>query len=132
MQQPVGHHCVAGEGAVAHRVAAAEDGGGQVVVAGVVVDAAPGSVAAGRVPLAGGLGQRYAAGGDSTPAPAVHSYASDDYLTNTVLGGRNPMCDGPFSRSAVMTYWLLHDLCAELAGANCCRTNSARASTSIA
>ena len=25
------------------------------------------------------------------------------------------MCDGPFSRRAVMTYWLLHDVCAELA-----------------
>jgi hypothetical protein len=33
----------------------------------------------------------------------------------TVLGGRNPMCDGPFSRRAVMTYWLLHDVCVELA-----------------
>ena len=65
--------------------------------------------------LAGGLGHRYASGGDDYPAPAVHSYASDDYLTTTVLGGRNPMCDGPFSRNAVMTYWLLHDLSAELA-----------------
>ena len=63
--------------------------------------------------LAGGLGHRYA--GREHGAPAVHGYASDDYLTMTVLGGRNPMCEGPFSRNAVMTYWLLHDLCAELA-----------------
>jgi hypothetical protein len=63
--------------------------------------------------LAGGLGSRYA--GRDWGAPAVHNYASDDYLTTTVLGGRNPMCEGPFSRNAVMTYWLLHDLCAELA-----------------
>ena len=27
------------------------------------------------------------------------------------------MCDGPFSRRAVMTYWLLHDVCAGLARA---------------
>jgi hypothetical protein len=45
----------------------------------------------------------------------LHGYASDDYLSMTVLGGRNPMCDGPFSRRAVMTYWLLHDVCGELA-----------------
>jgi hypothetical protein len=63
--------------------------------------------------LAGGLGSRYA--GREWGAPAVHNYASDDYLTTTVLGGRNPMCDGPFSRNTVMTYWLLHDLCAGLA-----------------
>jgi hypothetical protein len=63
--------------------------------------------------LAGGLGSRYA--GLEHGSSAYHGYASDDYLTTTVLGGRNPMCDGPFSRNAVMTYWLLHDLCAELA-----------------
>ncbi len=61
--------------------------------------------------LAGGLGHRYSGEGDQF----LHGYASDDYLSNTVLGGRNPMCDGPFSRRAVMTYWLLHDVCAELA-----------------
>lgn len=61
--------------------------------------------------LAGGLGPRYAGGDDSF----LHGYASDDYLSLTVLGGRNPMCDGPFSRRAVMTHWLLHGLCAELA-----------------
>ncbi|MDX9978492.1 MAG: sugar-binding protein [Lentisphaeria bacterium] len=62
--------------------------------------------------LAGGLGHRY---GDEDEK---HTYGSDDYLTNTVMGGRNPMCDGPFSRRAVMTYWLLHDLCDDLARAS--------------
>lgn len=63
--------------------------------------------------FAGGLGGRYDGGDD----PLLHGYASDDYLSLTALGGRNPMCDGPFSRPAVMTYWLLHGLCAELARA---------------
>lgn len=63
--------------------------------------------------LAGGLGSRYA--GLEHGGSPLHGYASDDYLTTTVLGGRNPMCEGPFSRNAVMTYWLLHDLCSELA-----------------
>ena len=58
--------------------------------------------------FAGGLGNRY------DPDPK-HGYGSDDYLSNTVLGGRGPMCDGPFSRRAVLTYWLLHDVCAALA-----------------
>ena len=58
--------------------------------------------------FAGGLGSRY----DEDPR---HGYGSDDYLSNTVLGGRGPMCDGPFSRRAVMTYWLLHDVCDALA-----------------
>ncbi len=62
-------------------------------------------------PVGGGLGPRYAGDSDSRH----HGYGSDDYLSTTVLGGRNPMCDGPFSRSAVMTYWLLHDACARLA-----------------
>ena len=61
--------------------------------------------------LAGGLGPRYAGGQDET----LHGYGSDDYLSLTVLGGRNPMCDGPFSRRAVMTYWLMHDICNSLA-----------------
>ncbi len=61
--------------------------------------------------LAGGLGDRYSGGQDN----ALHGYGSDDYLSLTVLGGRNPMCDGPFNRRAVMTYWLLHDVCAKLA-----------------
>ncbi len=65
----------------------------------------------GRMVLfAGGLGPRY------DPDPA-HGYGSDDYLSNTVLGGRGPMCDGPFSRRAVATYWLLHDVCDDLARA---------------
>ncbi|MBP5228498.1 MAG: hypothetical protein J6336_14045 [Kiritimatiellae bacterium] len=68
--------------------------------------------------FAGGLGPRYAAidwgnGGNQN----LHGYGSDDYLNNTVIGGRAPMCNGPFSRRTVMTYWLLHDLCAELAKA---------------
>ncbi len=61
--------------------------------------------------FAGGLGQRY---GNKDP---LHGYGSDDYLSNTVIGGRNPMCDGPFSRRTVMTYWLLHDVCNALARA---------------
>jgi len=61
--------------------------------------------------LAGGLGPRY---GNDDP---LHTYGTDDYLSNTVIGGRNPMCDGPFSRRAVMTYWLLHDVCNDLAHA---------------
>ncbi len=61
--------------------------------------------------FAGGLGQRYNGGNDDS----LHGYASDDYLSMTVLGGRNPMCDGPFNRRALMTYWLLHDVCASLA-----------------
>jgi hypothetical protein len=60
--------------------------------------------------FAGGLGPRY------DPDPK-HGYGSDDYLSNTVLGGRGPLCDGPFSRRAVMTYWLLHDACDALARA---------------
>ncbi|MGB9597390.1 MAG: hypothetical protein ACPL7B_14005, partial [Candidatus Poribacteria bacterium] len=61
--------------------------------------------------LAGGLGNRYSGSGQRE----LHGYGSDDYLSMTVLGGRNPMCDGPFNRDAVMTYWLLHDICANLA-----------------
>ncbi len=66
--------------------------------------------------FAGGLGGRYQeedgwhTGGDAE----LHGYASDDYLSNGIIGGRNPMCDGPFSRNAVKTYWLQHDACAEL------------------
>ncbi len=60
--------------------------------------------------LGGGLGPRYAGRQDEI----LHGYGSDDYLSLTVLGGRNPMCDGPFSRRAVMTYWLLHDVCNSL------------------
>ncbi len=61
--------------------------------------------------FAGGLGNRYSGSGQRE----LHGYGSDDYLNMTVLGGRNPMCDGPFNRDAVMTYWLLHDVCADLA-----------------
>lgn len=61
--------------------------------------------------FAGGLGNRY----QGTGSRELHGYGSDDYLSMTALGGRNPMCDGPFNRSAVMTYWLLHDVCDDLA-----------------
>ncbi|MGN0846492.1 MAG: hypothetical protein ACI4RA_03815 [Kiritimatiellia bacterium] len=69
--------------------------------------------------FAGGLGGRYQEedgwhkGGDAE----LHGYASDDYLANCIIGGRNPMCGGPFGRSAVKTYWLQHDACAELGAA---------------
>jgi len=71
----------------------------------------------GRMVLfAGGLGPRYAQTRWDRPADNTnHGYGSDDYLSNTVLGGRNPMCDGPFNRRTVMTYWLLHDVCEALA-----------------
>ena len=65
--------------------------------------------------LAGGLGHRYGDMDGSKQAHPLHHYASDDYLSNTIIGGRNPMCLGPFSRKAVMTYWLLHDICDDLA-----------------
>ncbi|HNX35550.1 MAG TPA: hypothetical protein PKM57_13035 [Kiritimatiellia bacterium] len=66
--------------------------------------------------LAGGLGPRYSAfDWDDHGGKPLHGYGSDDYLSNTVMGGRNPMCDGPFSRRTVMTYWLLHDVCDGLA-----------------
>ena len=66
--------------------------------------------------LAGGLGPRYSAEDwDDHGGKPQHGYGSDDYLSNTVMGGRNPMCDGPFSRRAAMTYWLLHDACDALA-----------------
>ena len=65
--------------------------------------------------FAGGLGHRYSEpswhkGGDQE----LNGYASDDYFATTVIGGRNPMCHGPFSRDTVKTYWLQHDVCAEL------------------
>lgn len=65
--------------------------------------------------FAGGLGGRYQEekwheGGNAD----LHGYGSDDYLSNTIIGGRNPMSDGPFSRNAVKTYWLQHDICAKL------------------
>jgi hypothetical protein len=65
--------------------------------------------------FAGGLGPRYSALDWEKKNRPEHGYGSDDYLSNTVLGGRNPMCDGPFSRRTVMTYWLLHDVCEALA-----------------
>ena len=42
--------------------------------------------------LGGGLGSRYA---ENDPAPS--GYGSDNYNGMTVIGGRNPMSDGPFS-----------------------------------
>ncbi len=66
--------------------------------------------------LGGGLGFRYCApawrvDGDNV----LHGYGSDDYFCTTVIGGRNPMCEGVPSRRTVTTYWLLHDVCAALA-----------------
>ncbi len=55
--------------------------------------------------FAGGLADRYQRR-DSTNS----GYASDSYLTNTVIGGRNPMSDGPFTVNAILTYWLLNDV----------------------
>ena len=60
--------------------------------------------------LGGGLGSRYA---QNDPAPS--GYGSDNYNGTTVIGGRNPMSDGPFSTAAVKTYWMLHDVCDWLA-----------------
>ena len=65
---------------------------------------------------AGGLGHRYSAiswskAGDER----LHGYGSDDYLGNTVIGGRTPMCGGVCRRITVMTHWLLHDVCKSLA-----------------
>lgn len=67
--------------------------------------------------FAGGLGPRYSALDWEKVDRPEHGYGSDDYLSNTVLGGRNPMCDGPFSRRTVMTYWLLNDVCDALSRA---------------
>ena len=66
--------------------------------------------------FAGGLGGRYLeeAGWQKGGDAELHGYASDDYLSNCIIGGRNPMCSGPFSRKTVKTYWLQHDACAEL------------------
>ncbi len=61
--------------------------------------------------LGGGLGSRYSNGNPR------HGYGTDDYLSITVLGGRNPMCDGPCFRRTVLTYWMLHDVCDRLARA---------------
>lgn len=60
--------------------------------------------------FAGGLGGRYQGDGPQK----LHGYGSDDYLSLTILGGRTPMCDGPFFRRTVMTYYLLRPICAEL------------------
>ena len=60
--------------------------------------------------LGGGLGSRYA-----EKDPAQSGYGSDNYNGTTVIGGRNPMSDGPFSIAAVKTYWMLHDVCDWLA-----------------
>ena len=67
------------------------------------------------VMLGGGLGRRYCAPqwrqeGDNV----LHGYGSDDYFCTTVIGGRNPMCEGVMMRRTVATYWQLHDVCASL------------------
>ena len=69
--------------------------------------------------FAGGLGPRYADVNWDRPGDNVlHGWASDDYLSNAVGGGRGPMCGGPFNRRSVMTYWLQHDSLASLAKAD--------------
>ena len=69
--------------------------------------------------FAGGIAGRYAAPKWHAPADLKnHGYGTDDYLCNTVIGGRNPMSDGRFNRATVLTYWLLHDICADLARAD--------------
>lgn len=69
--------------------------------------------------FAGGLGGRYEAPAWHVPGDTDYNgYGSDDYLCNTVIGGRTPMSDGPFSRRAVRTYWMLHDLCKSLSAAS--------------
>lgn len=60
--------------------------------------------------FAGGLANRYVGGLDRR----AHGYGSDDYMSLTVLGGRNPMAHGDASAETIKTYWLLHDICAEL------------------
>ncbi|MCX8036578.1 MAG: hypothetical protein N3D11_05915 [Candidatus Sumerlaeia bacterium] len=60
--------------------------------------------------FAGGLASRYVSGLDQR----THGYGSDDYLSLTVLGGRNPMAHGDSSAETILTYWMLHDICAEL------------------
>ena len=65
--------------------------------------------------MAGGLGPRYCATDWENKGDDLrHGYASDDYLCTTVIGGRLPMCVGPFTRRAVLTCWMLRDVCAEL------------------
>ena len=73
----------------------------------------------GRMVLfAGGLGHRYAQLDWDKPGDMVnHGWASDDYLSVTAIGGRNPMCYGPFNSGTVMTYWLQHDALLPLARA---------------
>ena len=68
------------------------------------------------VMLAGGVGGRSQATGswDGGGDPAVHGYASDGYFCTCIMGGRNPMSDGPFTRNAVKTFYQQHDACAEL------------------
>ena len=62
--------------------------------------------------FAGGLASRYVGGLDVK----THGYGTDDYLSLTVLGGRNPMAQGDASAETILTDWLLHDICAELGG----------------
>ena len=68
---------------------------------------------------AGGLGWRYAAdrNGEKAELTATHGYASDDYLGMTLLGGRQMMSDGPFTRHAVTTEWAIGDVSRALATA---------------
>lgn len=69
--------------------------------------------------FAGGLEFRYVDRGrhEKRLSLARHGYGSDDYLSNTLIGGRNPMAGGRFCEPTVRTYWMLHDICASLAKA---------------
>jgi len=69
--------------------------------------------------FAGGLENRYAArtGFNKDVDVRNHGYGTDDYLSNTLIGGRNPMALGAAQKRTVHTYWMLHDICASLAKA---------------
>lgn len=69
--------------------------------------------------FAGGLEYRYAAreNFDKKVDAKNHGYGTDDYLSNTLIGGRNPMALGAAVERTVHTYWMLHDICASLAKA---------------
>ena len=66
--------------------------------------------------MGGGLEHRYAGTRDESRL-RLHGYGSDDYLENTAIGGRMPMCEGSFRRESVLTDWLLRGWWASVADA---------------
>ena len=66
--------------------------------------------------MGGGLENRYAGTRDESRL-RLHGYGSDDYLENTAIGGRMPMCEGAFRRESVLTDWLLRGWWASVADA---------------